>query len=396
VTPTAPSAPRSRSRDRWVLATVAVLAVAVPIVLRLTIPREGYFFDRWDVFNYFKYSAWTTGAGSLYETIFCEYQPLPNVAWAVVRVVSDAIPMHPDPFVSFACYWGSVCWWLLLGFAVYVDRHFGLAKALLLLLPSTVFFVLNRYDLLPALALFAALHLTREGRVRTGALMLGLAIALKGYPLFLAPAFVVHGVRRHGWRMGALVAVLAVAPNVLQHLAVLTWTDLDGMLMPYRFFLDRFNDETSYRTIADALALVMERSDADAVVHTIFFKYSGARLLLALSSVAAALVVWRKPDDLARLCCGVVLVFMSTSVFYSPQYVVWLLSFVPFLSRKARWQFALLSVVTFVYFPLAFRLHYHSPSAYLGFYSMSLALLAVVRVVMLVNLWDRRGRSQNE
>jgi len=64
----------------------------------------------------------------------------------------------------------------------------------------------RRYDPFVALAVAVAVHALALRRPALGGAALGLAIALKGVPILLAPIFVIHAIARRDWKALALGA----------------------------------------------------------------------------------------------------------------------------------------------------------------------------------------------
>lgn len=87
------------------------------------------------------------------------------------------------------------------------------------LAPAPIYFALFRFDLYPALATLMSLFAIRRGAYIEGALWLGVAAAVKGYALFLLPAYCVFMVYQRGFTAAIKVAVLVVTPMILSLLA---------------------------------------------------------------------------------------------------------------------------------------------------------------------------------
>ena len=73
----------------------------------------------------------------------------------------------------------------------------------------------------------------------------------------------------------------------------------------------------------------------------------------------------RSFEDLVNACLFAVLGFMSFSVFYSPQYVLWVLPLVCFsASRVMLISAILLSWLTYIYFPISYDLQPTRPDLF--------------------------------
>lgn len=218
----------------------------------------------------------------------------------------------------------------------------------LLVLPAALFFSLNRFDVLPALLSALSLLCLGRGRLNCSAVLLALATAVKVYPILLAPL-----VCRYLWdrptensRREAVVwgLVYAVSLGLIQLPPALIW-DAEAVWMPYRFQLNR--TPFGPRLYGALLPEWMGENDPLA---------KGLRLSI-LAVTEALLLAWPMADltSLLRRGAIIVIVFVSLSVFWSPQWVLWL---APFLIPLARSRPLLLGILVaqdlaiYVTFPL--------------------------------------------
>jgi hypothetical protein len=215
-----------------------------------------------------------------------------------------------------------------------------------LLMPASLFFAFNRYDVVPAL--FTALSFACLGRRRlTGsAMFLGLAVALKVYPILFLPLILRYLLpRRHeAIRYGA---VFAATTSLLVFAPLLFGADLRAVIGPYRFQLTR-PPETGM-TIYGCLL--------PEIAATGWF---GSLLRLGTLAGVTALSIARPITSLASLLrrgCLILLVFVTLAVFYSPQWVLW---FAPLMlpllrhNRRLAFGWAGLDIVTYLTFPVWF------------------------------------------
>jgi hypothetical protein len=239
-------------------------------------------------------------------------------------------------------------------------------SAWLLALPAAMYFALNRFDVVPTL--FVALSLAALGRQRltASAVLLGFATMLKVFPGLIAILVLryLSGDRRQVVRWGAAyagtVAVLALAPAVAYDF------DKQATLGPYLFQLSREAEVEYGWTFYSHTDLESAEHIRDRAAYRIFPEswavpgreggLTRAGLMLALLAVLS----YHRPaslDGLLRRGAIVLIVFVAIQIFYSPQWILW---FTPFLVPLAARQrsvlvlAALLDLVTFLTFPLAF------------------------------------------
>jgi hypothetical protein len=217
---------------------------------------------------------------------------------------------------------------------------------LLLVLPASLYFALNRFDVLPALLVAFSLLCLGRRWLALSAVLLGLATLVKVYPIVLAPLvcrFLVSE-RRDCFHWTAVYG-LTVAAGLL--LPVWAW-GVEAALAPFWFQLSRPAEYgwTLYGTLLPA-------AWADPTTAAALFRF-GTVLLTGLA------VFWRRPADLAGLLrrgAIVLIVFVSLQVFWSPQWVLWLAPLLVPLARMHGSVLALtvaLDLVGYVSFPVVF------------------------------------------
>jgi hypothetical protein len=227
--------------------------------------------------------------------------------------------------------------------------------AFLMALPAALYFGVNRFDVLPAV--LTALCLACVGRrwVVASAVLLGAAMMIKVYPALLAPLML-----RFLWpdRRAVLVWAGAFAATaaavVLPPLLLWGW---EPVWAPYRYQLTRIPfPPTIYGYI---LPEEWEKPDR-----------RGQLFRLGTLGVTLLLLVLRRPADMASLLrrgALVLIVFVTLPVFYSPQWVLWLVPLLAPLTRR-HWPVLVLAValdlLTYLTFPGVMGLH--DDSAYLG------------------------------
>jgi Glycosyltransferase family 87 len=213
----------------------------------------------------------------------------------------------------------------------------------LLVLPGALYFSLNRFDVV--LALLTALGFACLGRRRYGAsgLLFGTATAIKIYPVVLVPLVLLflwpHRRSAVSWLAGYGGAVAAC---FLPPLLLSGW---QAVWQPFLFQLTRPPlGATAYGYL---LPQALEENDL-----------TGRLFRLGTVGLVVLLLAWQRPPDLTSLLrrgAIAVIVFISLPVFYSPQWIVWLLPLLVPLAGQQRpllWLIVALDVVTYISFPL--------------------------------------------
>ena len=216
------------------------------------------------------------------------------------------------------------------------------SSGLLLLLPASLYFTLNRFDMLPAL--LTALSLACLGRRKTAAsaVFLAAAAAVKLYPILLAP--LVLRWLLPDWRRAAVWAGCFAAAGAAFLLPPLLMYGWPGVWEPLRFQLSRSPE--NFTAYGPLLPLSLSENDLASRAFRLG--------TLALTAIA---VCWTRPADLAgvlRRGAIVLIVFIALSVWFSPQWLLWLAPLCLPLARR-NWPLVALLValdlVTYFTFP---------------------------------------------
>ncbi len=236
----------------------------------------------------------------------------------------------------------------------------------LLILPATLYFAANRFDIVPAL--FMALAFAALGRrwIILSAVLLGLATMLKVYPGLSALLLLrfLGGQRREMFTW-ACAYVLTLAATLAPSVMAWGW---DATLAPYAVQLSRTAEPLSFYGPVFPSALGGSAWWAKA-------------FRLGTVLVVLAILMRHEPKDLLgllRRSAIVLVVFVALQVFYSPQWILWLVPLLIPLAGSDRVLYAMvaaLDITTYVTFPYAFDFRWEL-----------LGTLTYVRAVMLAAL----------
>jgi hypothetical protein len=304
-------------------------------------------FDSWDMSGYFASARWVIEGGRLYREVFSPYPLFANIIFAILRYLSNLL--HPGVHGFYGLWIAST--WVVYLYAVYrIATETTRLAALAWLAPAPIYFAVFRFDIYPAVATLMALFAIRRTSYIEGAIWLGVAAALKGYALWMLPAYCVYMLYQRGFASAIKVGALGVAPMILSLLITLIFAGWEGVIAPFK---------------ADALWTLSGESSYDAINY--FFSVPAisngpevrwvAQSLQVGCALTAAALRPRSFDDLVNTFLFAVLGFMSFSVFYSPQYVLWILPLVSFSRSPVMLISAIfLSWLTYLYGPFSFFL----------------------------------------
>lgn len=312
--------------------------------------------DDHDIQVYFNSAGWIVNGGRLYREVPSEYPLFANIVFAAVRYLGYLL--HHTGSRTFFGLWVMSSFFVYLYVVYRITKDIKPVAALTWLGPSAIYFALLRYDVYPSLATLMFLFSVRRADFVKGAIWLGTAGALKGYALFVLPAYCVFMIYQRGPAAAIKVGMLAVVPIILALLATLSFSGWEGMIAPFKFHAERaLNGETTYAAINYLFGapVISDGSGARWV----------ARSLQVGSALAAAAMRPKSFSDLVNACLFSILGFMSFSAFYSPQYILWILPFACFSGSPAMLISTIcFSWVTYLYFPISYDLQFTHPNLF--------------------------------
>jgi hypothetical protein len=211
----------------------------------------------------------------------------------------------------------------------------------LCVLPAAVFFALNRFDILPALATALAFAAMGRKRLAWSGAFLACGVLLKVYPVLFAPIILRHLGTRAGskWLAGFAGTILL---GLGLSTAFLGW---EPTVKPILVQLARPLEEKSWTLYGRVLPLELGHAK------------NGRLAILAATGLLLVLTRPQSLHSLLRRCGALLVVFISLAVFWSPQWVVWFLPLVIPLAARQRWLIPTciaIDVLNYFQFPVLF------------------------------------------
>lgn len=313
----------------------STLALVVLVLSALLVPAFGVAPEGGDLDVFYGYASKVVRGDVPYRDLAIEYPP-----GALAAIVPPALgePGERTYALRFevamlACFAALVA---LLGRRR--RAAFVVALAPLLLGPL----VLKRFDVVPALLTLAALRLTLARRYAWAGAALGAGTAVKLYPVLLLPLVVVAAGRSAGARAAGAFAV-ACAAIVVPFLVLAPQGVVESVRGQVSRHLQIETPLASLALLAHSLGLVKVGVVSEA--HSYGLGGTSGALLALLTTVAfvaALAIVWRNAPRLASSREGLVLAWAATLCtavvlgrVLSPQYLIWLLPFVPLVGLRA-------------------------------------------------------------
>jgi hypothetical protein len=321
-------------------------------------------FDEWDLKVYFNASRWAVGQGTLYKDVFSEYPLFANLIFGLFRFLGELTHPLSSSFKSFSWLWASASWFLYLWILYQIATKVSTRSVWIWLAPAPLYFSIFRFDIYPAAISLLALFALRDQKYFKSAFWLGIAIALKGYVLFVIPAFFVFLIYKKGLFTAIKVTAFSLAPFTFSNLVVFAYSGFEGLIAPYSFHAVRSNNgESTYDAVVFLLPFIFSKKAA-------ILPRLAQGLQITMPLIAAGLQP-KKFQELVDAFLLSILGFISFSTFYSPQFCLWIAPVACFSrSRTIKTLTTIYCWITFISFPI---LHPHKLAS-LSFMSFSLPI----------------------
>ena len=361
-------------RASYILIAILIVTFIIFSFLGKSFPIR-LIYDYHDIQVYFKSTNWIVGEGKLYLDVQSEYPFLANILFAFCRLISLPLSIFINSFTSFSITWCllSLLAWRICFKAIHPFVDNDISKSIAWCLPALIYFSLNRYDIYPALFVILCFSSISRKKIYLGALYLGIAIALKGYGLFMMPSLVYYLYKNYGKGKALKFTLVALSPFALGNIIVLISLGPLAFLSSYEFHAYRtFNGQSTWDTFG-----------LQSIVTSF---HLAPTLCTALASIAGYLRKPRTLHDCADSCLLSVVGFVSSTVFYSPQFCLWFLSLSSFSKNKIVILLTTtLAFVAYLYFPVGYGV-WHQDEAnfiYTIFYGFFIHLTTILRIAII-------------
>lgn len=312
-------------------------------------PNVRAFVDFWDLRTYYDNGTWFTAGTQPYIDVPSEYPQVATYIFGWVhwfgRNESRKIAAREIYFRTFRLIM------LLTGYATFLLlEHMRSGKkwlALLLFLPAPLYFIFNRFDILPALLCLLALFFIQRKNWSVAAILLAVSAMTKWYAVLLMPSFMMYAWmidKKIPWKpalLFALTILLIVLPTYIAG-------GFDALLLPYQFHMKRGLELVSLPNLLMSGFKINAASE-----KTIALIFTSLQLLAAAVSFLFRIESFEKLANWWVLVIGGYIIF---SQIYSPQWILWVLPFLLLIVEDTldMGLIFLFGVLTYVGFPLAF------------------------------------------
>lgn len=342
----------------------------------LTVFREDMDFN-----VYFSGQGWIEHGKLLYENGYAEYPPLALIYTFLPHLLTDNFEVY-----HWLLWASNALLYVLTGWLLYkLFSKFKITTRFmwwLWIMPSAIFYSLNRFDIFPVFLVMLAFYLFLTNRLRQGWFVYGLAIMSKLYPIFILPLFVAitKEKSKNCWNY----LPYAIAPIVALTLGAIGAGGWLAAVVPYQIQLGRGIELGSLFSLIvmawpNIKQYLIPISQIGQILLPIFWWLKTAWNKIQLS-LADNLV-------LATLSLLLVLTFYP---FYSNQWWLWVLPFLILIAPPNRWWLIVLyDILNYLQYPIAFQFWGR------GSFEFNLITLArsLVMIIIIGLLWRRLPRG---
>jgi uncharacterized membrane protein len=302
--------------------------------------------DRW---IYMLRGEWLPLGGIPYKDVLSEYPQLPTYLFGLLHLL---VRSNSEQMVYF---WHSSFFsFMMLIFLLMTIRllYEMLPErkwmACLMLLPASLYFTYNRFDILPAFLCLWSLWLLKRQKHVLSAIVLGVGALTKWYPALLLPIYLSYDYalnKRLNWNMVVSFSVTCI----LIMLPTLVMGGADAVLSPFILHAERGMEQISLPVLLNVVLSWLKITPNLTQIKYTF-------LILQLVMVPVSLFV--RIDTFEKVLQWEILVlvfFILFSRIYSPQWILWLMP-VMILSIRTRFDLAWIvvyNVVVYLAFPVA-------------------------------------------
>ncbi|MDP2685181.1 MAG: hypothetical protein Q8P20_09180 [bacterium] len=256
----------------------------------------------------------------------------------------------------------------------------------LFILPSILFFTINRFDIFPAVLIQLALLLILKKKYGWSFVLLSLSFLAKGYAMVLFPVFFVYYlVQRNSKIKGLLLNrpfLLFSIPAVIIVIGLMFWAGFENALFPYIFQSTR---NFAYGSVYAIFISANWNFFVDGFWK--WYMFIGSKILGVLQLVLPFIIYvgYKKfkqyiktPTNLIMWSLLVLSFYIFLSPYYSPQWFLWLLPLLVLLplNKKEVWLIIVYDLLNFIFFPVIYR--------YIGYESYIFDIVVFIRSLVFI------------
>ncbi|MBU1164509.1 hypothetical protein KKA15_03030 [Patescibacteria group bacterium] len=320
-----------------------------------------------------------------YTDVFSEYPEIATYFFAIpyffINTTDDATILFEYSLVF------SLLMMIFLAFTISLLYKMKPEKkylAFLMLLPASLYFSYNRYDIIIAFIMLLSLFYLREKKFGLATLILAIGVMTKWFLIILFPIYltyyywqkeknhttpnaIIHSIKlmlyKINWKM-ITIFVLTISFIILP---TLYFSGLKGFLIPYDFHMSRgVNDQSFLFQITFLLDMLSDQfKTIGSIIHSLNIRTLLYGVFFVMQFFISLLVITSRIDSFEKVIKWSllsILFFVLFAKFYSPQWILWFSPLLIYLAKNKKDVFliVILDLITYLYFPVVYDIYKHS------------------------------------
>jgi hypothetical protein len=350
----------------WIilLSTWATMTIS-PLIIK----TGRFFVDNYDRTVYFEIGKWFTEN----THPISQYPQIPTLLFGIDHVFSMWLNTHLQFVVYTAFFSLEMIIILFFAFKALLELLPSSQSnyAFLLLLPPTIYFSYNRFDILPAFLCLIAYSASTKKQWILVSILLALATFTKWYPALLFPGFLIYATRlesKFQWKMVLTFSITCLGILILSYLQ----GGAQAILTPYEFHVSRNMESVAFPVLIYDLIRNLSGININLPHYFLF--------LFIISISIPVLVFFVSLDSLGALtsyCIVTISTFVLFSRIWSPQWFLWVIPFliISIKSEKAVILIITYNIITYLCFPVIYDFY--------GDSSIQLKISAILTYIIL-------------
>lgn len=357
---------------------VEVEVAGVPKSVKISI----FIYDPHDFIVYSERGSWFASQKKPYAEVFSEYPEVATYFFAAPHIVKQFLPLSNEFKISYDLNIYQFIFSFIMGLLlslliiqIYSLKTESKNLAFLLLLPAGIFYMFNRFDVLPAFLSILSVSFLFKGKFKLAFFILAVSIMTKWYTVVMAPVYLSYcwNFNKKDCFRAFIVFVITIA---IIAGSTIIWIGIDGFLVPYKF---HFYRDVNLEGLLHLFLLVLDSISIDGYLFIALFSF----LQFIIIPISLASKINTKEKVLIWSAISI-LIFMLFNKIYSPQWILWITPFLILLIKTKRDIFfiVLFDLVTYAYCPFALGQRDVFPVLFLFLISLK-SLLIVYFIVSL-------------
>lgn len=217
----------------------------------------------------------------------------------------------------------------------------------LLFLPSSVYFIFNRFDIFPALLVQISLFLFFTKKYRSSFFVIGLAILTKWYAFLLLPIFFVYLKDKITKKEIRDIFLILFFTIITAFSITLYYKGIIAVFEPYIFHIMREKEPGSIYALIPNFSIIKN-------LFT-FLQFIGIFFVLWLAKI-------KNYNDVINWSAVLIIIFILFCPIYSPQWILWFLPLLLLIANSKKFIFLIITYDFFNYlqFPILYNINCYS------------------------------------